>query len=117
MTHRRDVEALEDVQHLEGDDALRAGRHLVHVDAAVAGADGLDPVGGVVGQILRGEEAVARLHVGGDGLRDRAGVERVLAVARDEFQAAGQARVGEDLAHHRRRAVGQEGAGRGRILP
>jgi hypothetical protein len=69
----------------------------------------------VLGQILRREQSVASPHVGGNGRGDRPGVERRRAIARQRVEAVRQVWVGEQLAHARRLAVGQERAGRGRI--
>ncbi len=44
---------LHDVEHFERGDALAVGRHLVDRPAAIGGGDGIDPFGGVVGEILR----------------------------------------------------------------
>jgi hypothetical protein len=98
VTHRRQIEAFEDVQHLEGDKALRAGRHLDDLAAAIRRAQGLDPVGRVLGEVSQSEQAAARRDVGDDGFGDRTVVEGVSSLVLNELEAASQPRVPENLA-------------------
>ncbi len=46
------VEILDDVQHLQGRQPLRVGRHGVYIDAAILRYQRLDPLGVVFAQIL-----------------------------------------------------------------
>ena len=52
-----EVEALQDLQHLERGDALAVGRQLPHVVAAVVDAERFDPLGAVRGEVFVAEEA------------------------------------------------------------
>ncbi len=113
----REVVAFEDVQHLEGRDALAVGRQLPHVVAAVVDADGLHPVRVVGGQVLVAEEAAVGLHVGIDLPGDLALVEGVAALLGQELQRLRQAGVAEDLPAHRAAlAVHREGLQEARVL-
>ena len=98
VSERLDVEALEDVEHLERDDALRVRRQLEDLVAAVGRRDRRDPVGVMRGEVGRRQQAAALLHVGGDRLRDRPAVERVAPATRNRVERRREARVLEDLA-------------------
>ncbi len=58
---------------------------------------GLDPLAGVLGEILQGEEAADLLGVGDEGLGGLAAVEGVAAAIGDPLEGVGQRRVGEEL--------------------
>ena len=116
VAERLDLEALEDVEHFERDEALGARRHFEHVCTAVVGADGFDPLRLVIGEVAFIEQPISCAHVGDDGAGDGAFVELIAAALGDELESPGQPWVGEDLAVLRRLTVGQEGCGRGRIL-
>ena len=55
------VEALEDAERLQRRDALAVGRDLAHLDAAVALAQRLDPVGVRDGQVVQRERRDAQM--------------------------------------------------------
>ena len=92
VAERRDVEAFEDVQHLERDEALRARRHLEQVVAAIVVVEiGCDPVGACArrSRVRRaGRRARACRR---DRARDRPGVERVAAASRNQLEASPRA--------------------------
>ncbi len=115
VPHRLQIEALEDVQHLERDDALRVRRHLQDVVSTIGRRDGLDPVGPVRREVGLGEERLAAAHVVGDGLGDRPLVERVAPALGDELEGRREARVAEDVARRGGAAAGEERRGCRRI--
>ena len=119
VAERLDVEALEDVQHLERDEPLRVRRHLVHVVAAVVRRDRIDPVRLVLGEVAFVEQAVALLHVGDDRAGDRALVERVAAALGDRLSVAARFGFAKTSPGFGRVTAGQERRGGriGRELP
>ncbi len=98
MAERFDVEALEDIEHLERDHTLRVRWQLEHLVAAIGRRDGRDPVGAIRRQVGGRQQAATRLHVGRDRLCDRPAVERVAPAAPNRLERLGQIRVLEDFA-------------------
>ena len=115
MAERGDIEAFEDVQHLERDEALRARRQLEQFVAAVVRRQRLHPLGAMVGQIAFVEQTVARSHVGGNRASDRPGVEGVTAAVGNQIERRRQPGVGKDLAGSWCAAVREERARRRRV--
>ena len=97
VAHLREVEAFEDVEHLERGDALRVGRQLIDVVAAVIDGDGFDPGGLVVLEVGLAEKTAVGAHEGVDLIGDLALVEGVAALFRDQAERVRQRRVLEDL--------------------
>ena len=114
--HRGDIELLEDVEHLEGGEALGIGRKLVDLVSAIRRGDRFDPVRAVRREIVGREQSASLRHVGGDRFRDRAAVERVAPFARDRLKSGGELWIREDLASSRRPSIDQERSGCGRVL-
>ena len=115
ISHRLQVESLEDVQHLEDRRALGVRRELVHVVSAVPRRDRLDPVRRVLGEIALVEQPVALFHVRDNGAGDRTLVEGVAAAGGNRLERRRQVGVGEHLARPRRMASGKERGRRHRI--
>src|SRR5262249_56113683 len=86
----RGWERVEDVQRLERGDAARRARRKRELEVAVAANERCGPAYLVAGQVLLGDQPTAAHHLVGDGLRDRAAIERVGPLLRDEDQALGQ---------------------------
>ena len=114
--HPADIVRLDQVEHLQGGDALAVGRQFPDVVAAVVGRDRLDPFGRVIGQVLERHVAAVRLGIVDDLPGDLAAVERRRAVLGDRAIARRQVGIAEDLAFGRRMAVDQIGLGRVGIL-
>ncbi len=47
-----EIEAFENLQHLQRDESLRGRRHLVNIKAAIVGGDRLDPIRTMIGKIF-----------------------------------------------------------------
>jgi len=97
-----EVVAFENVEHLQGRDALTVGGQLPHVVAAIVGGHRLHPFAAVGGQVFITQEAALGLHVGIDAAGDLALVEGVPTALGDEVEGCGQAGIAEDLAVARR---------------
>ena len=115
MSERLQIEAFENVQHLQRGDALRVRRELEHVVAAIGRGDRIEPVRRVSAEVRFGQQPVAAFHVLGDRPRDRTAVERVAATLRDRLQRCRQPRIREDLAGRRRPAARKERSRRGGV--
>ena len=105
MAERVQVETLEDVEHLEGDEALGVRRDLVDGDVLVGRRDRLDPVGVVRLQIVESHEATLALNEFRDGARDLSAIERVGAFGRDLSERAREVGLAKELAVTGRAAV------------
>ena len=116
MAHVAQVEALEEVQRLQHGVALRVGRALVDLVAAVVDVDRLGLEGLVAGQILLADDAAVGAHAGDQRLGHRPGVEAGRALRRDGPQRLGQVGVLDDVAHHQRLAVAEPDPGGRREL-
>ena len=99
VSHRLQVEALEDVQRHEHDDALRVGRALVDVEPRVAHLDGIRLLGLVAREVLVAQQPALRLVVVGAHPRQPAPIEGVRALARDLFQRPRQILLHVQVAH------------------
>ncbi len=116
----REIEALEQVERQQRGQALGGRRRLVHRVAAVGGRDRLAPLALVRGQVLRGEEAVAR-HAVRDRARHAPLVEE-LGLAAQLGERAREIGLAEAVAGLRELAAGHEDAmplrivGGGRLL-
>ena len=104
----REREEREDVEHLDGRDALAIGRQLIDFPTAVYGGDGLHPLGFKLAQIGRGHFAAEPLAGFQDGLGDRPTVKRRRALGRDQLECGGHLRVAPHPAQLRRPAVAQK---------
>jgi len=114
-THRAQIIALEQIEHLQDGDPLAVGRKLPHVVAAVVGRDRLDPLGRMVGEILQVEKPVA-LPAGGDDLfRDRTAIKRVATPLGDQPIVRGQLGILEHLADFGWLPLGTIGGGHARV--
>ena len=114
MAHRGDVVLLEDVQNLQRGDALAVRRQFPDVVAAIAGADRLDPVGGVLLEVAQRDQATDRLAVANDLPGDPALVKRLRPLLADGTIDLGQVAVGHAFAFPRRAAVLEKCAAGGR---
>ena len=95
---RLQIEAFENVQHLQRGDALAVRRQLVDIVAAIVRRDRIDPGGGVLFEIDFAQIAAVGLHEGIDLVRDLAFVEGVAALSRDQPQAFSPGRILENFA-------------------
>ena len=66
--HAAQIEILENVEHLQGGEALSVRSHRIDIDAAVRGDQGLDPFAAMRPQILQRQPAADALEVGIDGV-------------------------------------------------
>lgn len=102
------VEAPEQAEGQQRSEPLTVRRTLPHPVSAVAGGDGLHPVGAVGGEVALGEDAAVLPDHGGDRRRDLAPVERVGAALGHPAQGARQGRIAEQLARPGGAAVDQQ---------
>ena len=91
--HRLEVEAFEDVEDLQGRDALGVAGEFVHVVAAITGRDRVHPFGMVRGEIGLAQIAAVGLHEGVDLVRDLAVVETVAALFGDDVERMREAGI------------------------
>ena len=99
MPHLLEVEAFEDVEHLDHRHAATARRrHGVDIVAPVGAVDGLLFVGLVGGQIFFGDHAAMLAHKRGQQAGCLAFVEAVVAVVTDALERCGQVRLFPGLA-------------------
>ena len=108
--------ALQDVQHLQGGDALRVGRNLADRPAAVVGLDRLHPLGLEIGKVVERHRAALLVDDVDDGLRGGTLVVAVAPLFRDAPQGAREVGIAEDLARAGRAAVDQERRARVGVL-
>ena len=95
---RREIEALEDCEQLEGGEALAVGRKLVDGAAALVHGNGIDPSGGVLFETRRAADAAVGVQEGVDFYCDLAAGEGVAAVPADQAECPGERGVLENLA-------------------
>ncbi len=112
--HGADVEAFEDVQHLQDGDALAVRRQLEHLPAAIRRCDGLDPLRAMRREILAAEVPAVAAHGLLDGGGDGAVVERGAPVVGDELVGARERGIRERLADRGHAAVRHEDRGEAR---
>ena len=74
-----DVEVLEDAERHAGGDALARRRDLVQRHAAIGEADGIDPVGLVLGEVGKAQPAAGRPGVAVHRLGELAAIEGLAA--------------------------------------
>src|SRR5215211_2193081 len=110
------IEPFEDVEHLEGGDALSRRRYLVDLDAPVVGRDGIHPGGLVLGEVLLREVPARFLRSARDAPGYLPVVEGVGPALGDGGEGGRQVRLQEDLSGPRRSALQQKGA-RGGLVP
>ena len=67
---KRRIEGLHDVEHHQRCDAGAVRRQLEYIPAAIGGRDRLDPLGGVLGEIVGRHRAAAALHTRDDPASD-----------------------------------------------
>ena len=97
MAERPQVEAFEDVEHLEGRHALAVRRQLVETIALVVCADGLNPVGVLCGEVVHRHRPVEAVEVLDDPPSDLTLVEGVTAALGELTIGPSEARVGDYL--------------------
>ena len=110
---RREIEALEDREQLEGGEAPAVGRKLVDGAAALVHGNGIDPRGGVLFETRRAADAAVGVQEGVDFYRDLAAGEGVAAVPADQAECPGERGVLENLAFGGCVAAGDEGVEEG----
>src|ERR1700733_2825224 len=88
---------LHDVEHGKSGDALGTRRRLVDAPSVVRSGNGLYPFGLVIGQVSLGEKAIVLVREPDNCISDRAAIESVGAVLRDQAKAVGNVGVAEDL--------------------
>lgn len=103
---RREIEALEDREQLEGGEAPAVGRKLVDGAAALVHGNGIDPRGGVLFETRRAADAAVGVQEGVDFYCDLAAGEGVAAVPADQAECPGERGVLENLASGRCVAAG-----------
>ena len=104
----RQVDILEDIDHLQRGKALAVGRQFAQlVPILVAGAGGLDPFAAVGGKILAREGAALRLQVIDDHIGQIAVVIGIAPVAGDRLERVGKVRIAEDFARLGGFAIGE----------
>jgi len=96
-----------DVEHFEGGNSLPVWRKFEDGPFAVGSGDGLDPLGGVGGEILGGHDAAVALHGFEDARGDFAGVEGVAAMCGDLLQRVSEIGIAEEFAEFGRAVVGE----------
>jgi len=96
-----------DVEHFEGGNSLPVWRKFEDGPIAVGSGDGLDPFGGVGGEILGGHDAAVVLDGFEDARGDFAGVEGVAAVGGDLLERVGEIGIAKEFAGFRGAIVGQ----------
>jgi len=69
------IELLDNVEHLQGCEALRIGAHGIDIHAAVVADERLVPLGTMLAEILRREPATDALEIGVDGFGNGAVVK------------------------------------------
>ncbi len=104
----REVEAFEEVELREEQEALRDGGRLVHGDAAVVRRDRRDDLGLLAGEVLGGKQRALPAQERDHALGELAPVEGVGAALGDDPQALAQVGRRPPLARRGRPAVRQE---------
>ncbi len=104
-THGLHVEAFEDVQHLQGGQALGVRTQAEHLHATVGGAERRGPFALVVGQVAPVQPAPDAPEVALDPGRDFTFVKGVPAAVRDLAIGAAEVRVAVEIAFGRRLAA------------
>ena len=104
----RQVDILEDVDHLQRCKTLRIWRQLAQFIAIlVAHTGGLDPFAAVIGKVRAREGAALRLQIIDHAIGQCAVVEGVAAVAPDRLERVGKVRIGEYFAYLGCRPIGE----------
>src|SRR5262249_47519629 len=98
----------EEVQHLEGGEALGRRRRLVNGDAAIGRGHRLAPARALLAEILLGEEAAVGARVARHLARRLALVEAGAAESADALERAREVRVAQTLPESRRLPAGEE---------
>ena len=106
------VEALEQVEHLQRGDSLAGRGQLPDAHAAVVRADRVDPGRRRVGEVVGREQPAGRLRESDELAGDPPPVERVAATARQLAVGGRQSQVAEDLSSAWRAARRQVSARR-----
>jgi hypothetical protein len=99
------VEAIEELQHLEGADSLAVGREFPDIVAAVFDAERLDPFRFVLSQVFVAKEAAVFAHEGVEPAGNFAAIEGISATGGDCFQSCGECRIAKCFAVLRRTAT------------
>src|SRR5262249_38527583 len=99
----------EEVQHLEGGDALGRRRRLVNGDAAIGRGHRLAPARALLAQVLLGEEAAVGARVARHLARRLALVEAGAAERADALERAREVRVAQTLPGRGRKMAAASG--------
>ena len=98
---RGEVEAFEEVQDLEGRDALAGRRYLVYPDAPVVGVDRLYPEGLVSREVLFVQVTASFSYGTSDAPSDLAGIKSIGPIFGDGGERPREVLLVEDLAGFR----------------
>src|ERR1700759_273828 len=88
---------LHDVKHGKSGDTLSVGRSLVDAPSVIRSGNGLYPFGLEISKVGLGEKTIVLVREPDNGIRDRAAVEGVGAVLRNQAKTVGNVRVAKDL--------------------
>jgi hypothetical protein len=109
VPHRAQIEALEDVEHLDHRDAAaRRRRHADDLMAAVCATDRRAFLRLIAGQILFRDDAAAAFHLGRDEAGRLARVEAVATVTHDAAECSGEVGLTQCFARFVGRSVPRE---------
>jgi len=101
------IELLDNVEHLQGCEALRIGAHGIDIHAAVVADERLVPLGTMLAEILRREPATDALEIGVDGFWQWGRRKRCRVRLGDHAIGAGKIRIAANVVF-----VGSYAAGR-----
>ena len=107
VPHRLEVEPFHDVQHLERDQALRVGGHLVNCVPSICRRYGIDPAGIEFFEVSEGEKPTEFFRSTDDPGGDLALVESITPGGRYLAEDSGKIRRTEYLSVSRRDTVPQ----------
>src|SRR5258707_5582759 len=102
-----------DVEHGKSGDALGIRRSLVDAPAVIRSGNGLYPLGLAISEVSFGEKAIVLVREPDNGISDRAAVESVGAVLRNQAKAVGKVGVVEDLPNPRIGSIGKKDGSEG----
>ena len=109
VPHALEVEALQQVEHLQDVDAAGGGgRGGYHLETLETAAHRFSLQRAVVGQVLLADQAAAALHLGDDALGNRPLIKALVAALGDLAQGPGQFRLAPVVTHPVGAAVGLE---------
>ena len=70
-----EIEAFENLQHLQRNETLGGRRHLINIVAAIVGGDRLDPIGAMIGKVFERKQSAEFFRAAHELLGDLALVE------------------------------------------